>query len=576
MKKFIAAIFASACLLLVILFLCACGGSASDDNGSGGGSGNGEEAVSSAEDLYTLNKSNKNFKLTADINLNGGEWVPISSFSGTLDGNGHKISNFTVNGSNGNFGFFNTLGGTVKNLTIEGASVTATGMTGYAGVLCGQSDGATIENVTVSGTVTARLMTNVAGICGYSANASVISNCKNYADVTGFINVGGISGYITRKNISTSNGYFENNENYGNIEALGNTNGGGIFGHAQFATQSYNKGNNWNFTLQNFKNFGSVTVAGQCAGGIVGKYSATRATYSDTYVDLSFTNCENKGNISGTSTFIGGIIGNSGYVSNVLMCKNSGNITSSDCYAGGIAGSINVNKIQYCENTGSVTGKAYVGGIMGWSNNIITLCKNSGTITGTGSSNAKTSINESNVTLVGGIVGLTSRYASDCANSGEIVSTGGQNCVGGIAGAMRPKQGDVIENNENSGNITVNSGDMVGGIVGKLQAYRPSVNHGQYTFSGTNSGNITAENSFDVGGIVGYASCITDWSYQERCYAVVINSTNSGNITGRIKVAGIIGCIWNYAETDEIYWSTNSNTGTISAPGDYDELYCVS
>ena len=207
MKKLIVAIFASVCLISVVFFLGACGGfggSVSDSSGEGGGSS--IISISTAEDLYALGGSNKSYKLTADIDLVGAAWTPISSFSGTLDGDGHKILNFTVSGSNGNFGFFNTLGGTVKNLTLENATVTATGTTGYAGVLCGQSNKAMFENITVGGTVMAKLMTNVGGMVGYAADTVNLNNCNNHADVTGYENVGGLAGYLTKLDYGSTQG----------------------------------------------------------------------------------------------------------------------------------------------------------------------------------------------------------------------------------------------------------------------------------------------------------------------------------------------------------------------------------
>jgi hypothetical protein len=117
---------------------------------------------------------------------------------------------------------------------------------------------------------------------------------------------------------------------------------------------------------------------------------------------------------------------------------------------------------------------------------------------------------------------------------------------------------------------------MVGGVVGKMHSYRPGKGQGEYTFSAKNTANVNAPASWRVGGIIGYVATQSDWSYQDRTYITVINTENSGTITGSFRVAGIIGTIWNYANLDSIYWSTNKNTGLIvAATNEKADLYLM-
>ena len=51
--------------------------------------------------------SNKTVNLNADIDLNGETWTPIASFAGTFDGNNYTISNFKLDSTNADAGFFN-------------------------------------------------------------------------------------------------------------------------------------------------------------------------------------------------------------------------------------------------------------------------------------------------------------------------------------------------------------------------------------------------------------------------------------------------------------------------------------
>ncbi|MCL2821769.1 MAG: hypothetical protein FWD86_01035 [Firmicutes bacterium] len=67
------------------------------------------------------------FRLTSDITLSG-EWIPIEFF-GSLDGNGHTISNIQISTQGGflghhlNWGLFSILYGSVKNLNITNSNM---------------------------------------------------------------------------------------------------------------------------------------------------------------------------------------------------------------------------------------------------------------------------------------------------------------------------------------------------------------------------------------------------------------------------------------------------------------------
>ncbi|MCQ2405658.1 MAG: hypothetical protein MJ067_00380, partial [Oscillospiraceae bacterium] len=129
-----------------------------------------EILISNADELLEfakkVNEENKNFrgqtvKLAEDIDLDGIAWTPVGdvssypgkSFSGTFDGDGHTISNLTASDSTSNYataGFFGSLLGTIKNVTLENVTVSSTH---YAGAICGFSstNGCTITNCHVKG-----------------------------------------------------------------------------------------------------------------------------------------------------------------------------------------------------------------------------------------------------------------------------------------------------------------------------------------------------------------------------------------------------------------------------------------
>ncbi len=122
--------------------------------------------------------------LMTDIDLSGyANWEPIGDntnrFTGTFDGNGHKISNLTITGSSSNHrGLFSYINGTVMDLGLDGGSVT--GNTGV-GSLAGYNSG-TITNCYSTGTVSGN--SAIGGLAGYNRS---ITNSYSTGTVTGLI-----------------------------------------------------------------------------------------------------------------------------------------------------------------------------------------------------------------------------------------------------------------------------------------------------------------------------------------------------------------------------------------------------
>ena len=136
-----------------------------------------------------------NCTLTADIDLTGKGWTPIgtdydNSYTGTFDGGGHIIMGLTVTTNYQYVGLFGRLGeaGTVKNVVMEGVNNHSLG---YAGGVVGFSRGGTIENCSVSGSVSGTLCAG--GVVGAQWGAS-ITGCSSSATVKGTRYVGGVAG----------------------------------------------------------------------------------------------------------------------------------------------------------------------------------------------------------------------------------------------------------------------------------------------------------------------------------------------------------------------------------------------
>ena len=139
-----------------------------------------------------------NCTITADIDLTGKDWTPIgtnfyNSYTGTFDGGGHTIKGLTVTTNDQYVGLFGRLGkaGTVKNVVMEGVQITSNHSLGYAGGVAGFSWGGTIENCSVSGSVSGTV--SVGGVVGIQWEAS-ITGCRSSATVKGMVQVGGVAG----------------------------------------------------------------------------------------------------------------------------------------------------------------------------------------------------------------------------------------------------------------------------------------------------------------------------------------------------------------------------------------------
>ena len=166
---------------------------------------NGSYTVTSADGLMNVaelvngGKSDINITLDTDIDLTGKDWTPIgtdfhNSYTGTFDGGGHTITGltFTTNDENaGLFGYLNRAG-TVKNVVMEGVQITSNQIYGGSiGGVVGSSLGGTIENCSVSGSVSGTVY--VGGVVGAQIDGS-ITGCSSSATVKGMVDVGGVAG----------------------------------------------------------------------------------------------------------------------------------------------------------------------------------------------------------------------------------------------------------------------------------------------------------------------------------------------------------------------------------------------
>lgn len=169
--------------------------------------GNGETKVATADEFVKIgsNPTGK-FVLTADIDMDGKDFKGFTSdFSGTIDGQGHKVKNLKVefNGDSEKGVFCKTVSATIKNIAFENMQVLGHGTKRIG--LVGNALGTTFEQVAVTGKVTGD--DNVALLAGHADNVT-INNCYVSGEVVAAMQAGGFIGMTEGKGASIENSYF--------------------------------------------------------------------------------------------------------------------------------------------------------------------------------------------------------------------------------------------------------------------------------------------------------------------------------------------------------------------------------
>lgn len=469
-----------------------------------------------------LNQEGVVFMLMEDIDLTNWiaennrsqGWLPIgvetSPFKGKFYGNNHKISGLFINrSSDNNIGFFGYLeGAEITNLTIEGTTVTGGNNTG---AFIGYATNATLSSLTYNGTsvvggkqtggfagqltsstlsdchlsLTASVgvegTTNVGGFVGKSLNTNV-TTFSSSATVNGATAVGGFAGYVSTGIFATGN------VTTGVVGSSVNV--GGFIGDAT----AYN--------LSDIKVLGNVTNTGAsgCTAGFVALNSGK----------ITITNCSYIGDITGKQ-IVGGVVGHLtiGTGATLTSCHSKGKITNTSDYTGGVIAKSSgacIEAIESCSHFGDISGKAYVGGLIG----------------------AVVSVNEEQPYLA--TYTVRTSY-----NGGGYLQTTKETIVTGTT------QTAPVNNCTTIGNI---SGDSwVGGLIGSDMAsygYTPEAK--STTYSNSNSYKYLYKDNLYTGIYKGYDPLTYTHSYSRNIISLALtNNYYSGTIQGIDNVGGLVG-----------------------------------
>lgn len=272
--------------------------------------------INSVSDLLSLAEKcaydqwskGKTVVLQEDLSLEGMLWSPIPSFSGQFKGNGHIISDLTVDGAYSPAGFFGIVeqSGSVDSLKLRGVVSTSDTSDITTGGMVGINYG-TLINCQFTGVVEGDSETG--GLVGRNESTGTIDHGTARAIVTGKSATGGIAGY--------------------NLGAItGSTNVGSINTQYQEASMDTD-----GFTAKMLERINS--------------------------------NADNENvNISNVATDTGGIAGRSSGM--ILTSVNTGTIGYEHIgyNVGGIVGRTD-GLVSGCINQGHVLGRKDVGGIAG-------------------------------------------------------------------------------------------------------------------------------------------------------------------------------------------------------------------
>ncbi len=403
MKKSRRTLLVSAGMVIAMsVMLLTCHTAMAEDSFAGG-TGQAEDPwlIETPEQLAAISQEaylGSHFKLLNDIDLtdylseegggynDGAGWVPIGTwvgpmdpnvpFTGSLDGDGHTISNLYIDRDEtkgvGLFGYAD--GAEIRDVKLENAYVVGES---YVGSLVGYNQNSIIEGSS-SDSVQVQGIRVIGGLTGCS-QSSVINNSY----VKGFVSgssytIGGLSG-------SNDNGQITNS--YAEVTVQGDYMVGGLVGD--------NSGSD--STIEGCYAAGTVSdidvpdpESQGYFGGLAGR-NTREAKITDSYATGFVNGTVYVGGLVGTNTnsgiitdsyatgdvtgenYVGGLVGHNLLEEDELFydepevngCYARGS-AGGNRYIGGLVGANNIGRINHAYSTGAVSGSTDVGGLIGY------------------------------------------------------------------------------------------------------------------------------------------------------------------------------------------------------------------
>ena len=443
--------------------------------------------LTSEEELFALAMGelplNKVYELNNDIELTAWNWTPIggngrSSFSGTLDGNGHRIKGLRLDNTEYNYaGLFGCNEGNIRNLTVEGtiagsndcmggiagenrgriencgSSVIVNNTRssyGYTGSLAGNNSG-TIDNSYARGKVTSKGSSGyMGGLTG--SNSGILRKC--YA--SGLVNGGEGSGLV--------------GSNSGNIKACyyyhANTRSSAGFGVSTSRMKQQSCYYGWDFahiwemeangypvlnirgeeTKISLEGSGTqaepylLTSEEELFALAMGELPLNRVYELKNDIELTAWNWTPIGG-NGRSSFSGTFDGNGHRIRGLSIKDYNGSYI-------GLFGS-NDGTIKNLIVEGSISGRnSYIGGLAGCTQGTVSNCGTNVTVNNSGI----------NYVYTGGLAGEARGMVTNCYSRGKVTSAGYAHCTGGLIGTNSA----TVTNCYSTGVVSSGAGGLIG------------------------------------------------------------------------------------------------------------------
>ncbi len=455
-----------------------------------------------------------------------------------FDGNNHTISNFSLTRSGASF-FGILKNSEVKDLTFANVTlsnavdsdVNSIAIIAYDTQLC------TISNVDVTGATLTSLISisdntkGTGGLIGRMMDGTV-ENCDitDLSIISSSTRVGGIVGVIPGSSDLTRS---IENCTITNFSIEGTEHVGGVAGRISAGTGTSVSGCS---LTQGTTPWTGISGSSSSVGGIVGESGGS----------VNLTNNVVTANVTGTDK-VGGIIGLGSGATVINNCDVTGNVSGTDTAAegnvgtGGIAGNItgaNSSITNGCSVNGTVSGGFRVGGVLGRTG-----------VSGINISGASVSGTVSGNTHVGGIVGRQHNASFTASDNVVDATIEGVTNLGGIAGTLATS--------------ATLSGNKVAGLV-KYTVYGNDDSHSKYGgLVGLTSGNATISISRNLvtanvrgcrntGGLVGEISATAAVTISECAYEgpAVSGYSESGRWNYSVNGTGRVGALVGYVSSN--------------------------
>lgn len=275
--------------------------------------------ITTAEEFNAIrNTPSGSYILGADIILDS-SYVPIPSFTGSLDGANHKL---TISGQTGSFGVFgDQFSGSVHSLKLSFTATISGPLSSPVGTLIGVSTGsATVDSVFVEGTMTLSntgdASITVGGVIGSATETTTLRNITSEIAIACTGGSHSIGGVVGSSLVGCTECFYGGTISAGGAKA---SVVGGIFGTAggvSLTNSAMYKGS--------LSTTSVATDQASALGALVGNITATGFTLQECYAEFTSISLT-----SSSAAYLGGLIGS------FSLATSKDTVTISNSYVNG-------------------------------------------------------------------------------------------------------------------------------------------------------------------------------------------------------------------------------------------------